>query len=1177
MMSDHPRPPAPNHIPLPPPPTFSSFGLVATPDDGASPYLQFHTAPSSPFSELASPHSPGLAFYTPPTSPRADQPAPARSITPPVLQITIPQGPPLQPIPGPTDDPFPTADIPIDLALDDEGLSTLEKIYLFSRSKAIFHRVFIAHALPSFLEQVSPQEAIEYVLPLLSGLAMDEDEQVKEALAAELVPVIWWFFTRCQIIPDDLRTEETIYPSLTCTTTISVQAFTPILGTLLLSSNPLVGGAARYAVVDLLSRMNKADLHEFQGSPTSILALSPETEEDEVDNWMIGLFLREEREMFRNEILQQVVIGMGRLDVEPDEKYDGITEDLPDQWHESNSERSVGVVTPGEQGNGEDGVSSPHEQERERSEGVKVKSDVNPYFPVLASPFSVPSPSSSAGSTPSSTGTTGSLSSSSSSPGATYVISSSKRSSSELDDIDSTGKINVTPPISSLHTSSNTPVDDQSSSDLLPDDWIPSAPRPSHATLPLPSQLPSQERWPSADLPGGAPDLLAERRHYSIGDFGSHSSYSVLGENGYFEDGSEDDEQDEQAAVGRLSSMSLMAAVTASGPLAEETKEAFVKEVERVGRDPVYWVRREASFALGALAKVVPEEVVICTLIPLFDTLRKDNVWHVRHSALFALPAILSRLSPHQRQSLALDTILTLSTDDSATVRSGVLEALGEVLYTFHADEGGPPKKLLHLFLGRKEDRRVRDGQQALSIQRSPHRTHRRSATKENPLESFYTDPERPLVCAFNYPAVALTLGRGRWVELRDVYLDISANRATKVRRTLAASLGQLAKIIGEEHAQHDLMDIWWDSIRCEEEEVREKAVECISLFIQNLGTVAGASIIQGLVTVWDEGTLKGWREREGIMGALVNLITLNNSKSALGISELLRRGLQDNVAAVRGRAVSVLPLIWTELSSRWPSVQLQLEAELQLLAHSSLHRRRMTFVACQEALITQNPNMFLDEHFWLSLSILADDPIIGVRIGIARLLSFVSGTLLSKSQPIPAPLHNLVLRLSHDSSHEVQSYVPGPFIARRHDKEPLPPTNPNANNRHVTNISTFSRPPRTSLHWSPTHQLFTKVQGSWDHPTADNDLPHAERTFTGSRSSDMTDVDRTDVPQVLGQFPSFRTNRSPVSEITPTIGPRSLISLPIESHDGAEGAFNISSHDMDANSNTSILSVPAG
>lgn len=57
-----------------------------------------------------------------------------------------------------------------------------------------------------------------------------------------------------------------------------------------------------------------------------------------------------------------------------------------------------------------------------------------------------------------------------------------------------------------------------------------------------------------------------------------------------------------------------------SGTIDEETKSAFVAEVERVGRDPVYWVRREASFAVGALAKVVPQEVVLTTLVNLFHS-----------------------------------------------------------------------------------------------------------------------------------------------------------------------------------------------------------------------------------------------------------------------------------------------------------------------------------------------------------------------------------------------------------------------------------------------------------------------------------------------------------------------------------------------------------------------------
>lgn len=44
-------------------------------------------------------------------------------------------------------------------------------------------------------------------------------------------------------------------------------------------------------------------------------------------------------------------------------------------------------------------------------------------------------------------------------------------------------------------------------------------------------------------------------------------------------------------------------------------KLVFVKEVERVAKDPVYWVRREASYTLGALAKVVPVVTVVSSLV----------------------------------------------------------------------------------------------------------------------------------------------------------------------------------------------------------------------------------------------------------------------------------------------------------------------------------------------------------------------------------------------------------------------------------------------------------------------------------------------------------------------------------------------------------------------------------
>jgi len=246
-----------------------------------------------------------------------------------------------------------------------------------------------------------------------------------------------------------------------------------------------------------------------------------------------------------------------------------------------------------------------------------------------------------------------------------------------------------------------------------------------------------------------------------------------------------------------------------------------------------------------------------------------------------------------------------MSTDDSATVRLGVLETLGEVLYTFHQDEGGPPAQLVGLFLGRKEDRRVRDGQQSST---DPPSLSMGGISRDASLDSFYNDPGRPLVCAFNFPAVALTLGRDRWPELRDVYLDVASDKTFKVRRTLAASLGELAKIIGEENSQRDLVGVWWNSVCCEEEEVRAKAVECVDNFVRALGSNTGAYIIQRLVGVWDEGVLKGWREREAVAKALMSLArSSGGQKVPSSVKALLMRALEDRVAAVREIAVTLV------------------------------------------------------------------------------------------------------------------------------------------------------------------------------------------------------------------------------------------------------------------------------
>lgn len=110
-------------------------------------------------------------------------------------------------------------------------------------------------------------------------------------------------------------------------TPISVQAFTPILGTLLLSPNAMVSGPARCAVVDLLCRIRKADDAQ---EPASINLESADSS--------YALFGRMQRQMFEEELIHQLVIGIGRLDAPAED------DEVAEIWYDAAARTPAGEL-----------------------------------------------------------------------------------------------------------------------------------------------------------------------------------------------------------------------------------------------------------------------------------------------------------------------------------------------------------------------------------------------------------------------------------------------------------------------------------------------------------------------------------------------------------------------------------------------------------------------------------------------------------------------------------------------------------------------------------------------------------------------------------------------------------------------------------------------------------------
>lgn len=107
---------------------------------------------------------------------------------------------------------------------------------------------------------------------------------------------------------------------------IHAQTFTPIIGPMLLSANGLIGGPARFAVVEILDKIRRID----NGSQLT------EPSEDH------SAFDRFSRQSVRSEMLHEVVIGMGRLDALDAHSLVGMSpENSHDGHRDSNGQHSI--------------------------------------------------------------------------------------------------------------------------------------------------------------------------------------------------------------------------------------------------------------------------------------------------------------------------------------------------------------------------------------------------------------------------------------------------------------------------------------------------------------------------------------------------------------------------------------------------------------------------------------------------------------------------------------------------------------------------------------------------------------------------------------------------------------------------------------------------------------------
>eukprot|EP00850_Spirogloea_muscicola_P008787 SM000048S16499 [mRNA] locus=s48:79957:86068:+ [translate_table: standard] len=431
-------------------------------------------------------------------------------------------------------------------------------------------------------------------------------------------------------------------------------------------------------------------------------------------------------------------------------------------------------------------------------------------------------------------------------------------------------------------------------------------------------------------------------------------------------------------------------------------------EMVKLAADSEFRVRKAVAVGLPRCCEILARKssTVIDQLLDVFVMLSADSVWAVRTACAEGIVHIEKAVKSAARDELLAGVIEHLAKDESTWVRDAAFQMLGPLISVLDCPLQ-QSARLVELYTSMadpsSEDSRLR------------------------------------MYCAFNFPAVVQKLGSERWHELSTSFQVLLTCDQEAVRRSLAYSLHELAKILGSNLSESHLLPAFF-TLTEDVDEVRPGLLKNLVNFVEVLPRKCRAQSLRLLRDVpwrsegqeqqakFSERVVKCsslWSLRTVLADQLDDLARLLDPSEVKSI--LVPFALQlcrDPVAGVRNdaaRQLGGLILYLSQVSDGDVHLTSILD-QTRLLSTSNNFRDRQTFVAVCSQLTPLFTCERLGQQILPSLLQLAKDKVANIRIVTARLFmeQVASHESLAKLHCTKAILHQLL----QDTDRDVAFYT---------------------------------------------------------------------------------------------------------------------------------------------------------
>ena len=221
------------------------------------------------------------------------------------------------------------------------------------------------------------------------------------------------------------------------------------------------------------------------------------------------------------------------------------------------------------------------------------------------------------------------------------------------------------------------------------------------------------------------------------------------------------------------------------GALAPYVDKEFMKlyiipQVKSFADDISGNVRKEVANQLYNISKNLPIDIFKIRLLPVYMKLSKDTLWFVKKVTAEILPQITKLCNNEIILKNIIPIFKNFANEEKIEVKMAAVETFGEFLSLIDKKERQNFLELLDFYSN------------TVSKFTEKNRREYKSVLQK---------------CAYNFPAVVDFFGKENWSKLKQSFILMANDKEEKIKIPLAASIGDIAEIIGGELTEETLLE----------------------------------------------------------------------------------------------------------------------------------------------------------------------------------------------------------------------------------------------------------------------------------------------------------------------------------------------------------------------------------